>query len=137
MRIVKAHISQKRKARTAFTLDSDNCNVVSGHYYVSRQGETYICLGNKTVNEIVIRDNVLLGKHIPVRPDNMVTLGELLTVQEPSQGGQTGPKRRKCSSSMTPHPGATFSPTAVCTHRKGAYRPNQPTNDCFTTVLTT
>ncbi len=89
MQIVKAHIGQKRKAGTAFTLDSNHHHVVSGLYYVSRQGKTYVSLVNEMADEVVIRDNELLSEHIAVRPDDMVTLGKLLTVQESSQSGQT------------------------------------------------
>ncbi len=42
MRIVKARIGQKCKVGTAFTLDSEHRNVVSGLYYVNRQGEMYV-----------------------------------------------------------------------------------------------
>ena len=78
-----------------FTLDSDHRNVVSGLYYVSRQGETYICLVNETAEDVVIGDNELLGKHIPVQSEDMVTLGELLTVQESSSGESVGPSEQK------------------------------------------
>ncbi len=46
MRIIKARIGQKRKAGTAFTLESGHLNVVSGLYYINRPGETYKCLVN-------------------------------------------------------------------------------------------
>ena len=61
MRIVKARIGQKRKTGSAFTLDSEHPNVVSGLYYVNRQGETYVCLVNETADEVVIGDKELLG----------------------------------------------------------------------------
>ncbi len=80
MRIVKVRIGQKRKTGTAFTLDSGHRNVVSGLYYVNRQGETYVCLVNETADEIVFGDKELLGEHIPTAADDMVTLEELLTV---------------------------------------------------------
>ncbi len=67
MKIVKARISRKHKAGTAFTLDSSHGNLVSGLYYVNRQGETHICLVNETADNMVIRDNELLGEHIPVQ----------------------------------------------------------------------
>ncbi len=82
MRIVKARISQKRRTGTAFTLNSGHPNVVSGLYYVNRQGETYVCLVNETADEVVIRDKELLGEHVPTVADDMITLGELLTVAE-------------------------------------------------------
>ncbi len=82
MRIVKADIGQKRKVGTAFTLDSDHCNVVSGLYYINRQGETYVCLVNETADEVIVGEKELLGEHISFQSDDMVTLGELLTVQE-------------------------------------------------------
>ncbi len=56
MKIVKARIGQKRKVGTAFTLDSEHRNVVSGLYYVNRQGETYVCLVNETADDVVIGD---------------------------------------------------------------------------------
>ncbi len=74
MWIVKARIGQKRKAGTAFTLDSAHPHVVSGLYHISRQGETFICLVNETAEEVVIRVNDLLGQHVPVSTDDMVTL---------------------------------------------------------------
>ncbi len=73
MRIVKAQISQKRKAGTALTLDSGHLNIVSGLYYVGRQGIMYNCLVDETADEVVIRDE-LLGEHILVNPEDMVTL---------------------------------------------------------------
>ena len=82
MRIVKARIGQRRKTGLAFTLDSEHPNVVSGLYYVNRQGETYDCLVNETANDVVIRDRELLGEHIPTAADDIITLGELLTVTE-------------------------------------------------------
>ncbi len=82
MRIVKARIGQKRRTGTAFTLDSGHPNVVSGLYYANRQGETYVCLVNETADEIVVGDKELLGEHVPIATDDMVTLGELLTVVE-------------------------------------------------------
>ncbi len=88
MRIVKARIGRKRTAGTAFTLDNSHGNVVSGLYYVNQQGETQICLVNKTAEDVVIGDNELLGEHIPVKTDDMITLGELLTVHT-SQGPST------------------------------------------------
>ncbi len=83
MRIVKARIGQKYKAGTTFTLGTNHRHVVSGLYYVSRQGETYVCLVNKTAEEVVIGDNKLLGEHVPVNSEDIVTLEELVTVQEP------------------------------------------------------
>ncbi len=50
-------------------------------YTTSRQGETYVCLVNETAKEVVIGDKELLGEHIPSLADDMVTLGELLTVR--------------------------------------------------------
>ncbi len=50
---------------------------------------------NEVADDVVIRDNELLGEHIPVRSADMVTLGELLTVQEWSQDGQTSPTKEK------------------------------------------
>ncbi len=94
MRIVKACIGQKRKVGTALTLDSDHRNVVLGLNSVSRQGKTYICLVNETAED-VIGDKELLGKHIPVQSEDMVTLGELLTVQELSLGESAGPSEEK------------------------------------------
>ncbi len=84
MRIVKARIGQKRKTGSAFTLDSGHRNVVLGLYYVNRQGETYVCLVNKTADEVVIGDKELLGEHISTAADDMISLGELLTVKEES-----------------------------------------------------
>ncbi len=54
MRMVKARIGQKRKTGSAFILDSEHPNVVSGLYYINRQGETYVCLVNETAKEVVI-----------------------------------------------------------------------------------
>ena len=54
MRIVRVRIGQKRKVGTAFTLDSGHRNVVSGLYYVNRQGETYVCLVNETTKDVVV-----------------------------------------------------------------------------------
>ncbi len=39
---------------------------------------------NETAEEVVIGDKELLGEHIPTAADNMVTLGELLTVKNES-----------------------------------------------------
>ncbi len=64
MRIVKARIGQKRRVGTAFTLDSDHRNVVSGLYYVSRQGETYACLVNETADAVFFGEKEMLGEHI-------------------------------------------------------------------------
>ncbi len=38
--------------------------MVSGLYYVSRQGETYICLLNETADNVVIGESELPGQHI-------------------------------------------------------------------------
>ncbi len=95
MRIVKARIGQKRRAGTAFTLDSGHLNVVSGLYYVNRQGETYVCLVNETADEVVIGDKELLGEHIPTAADDMVTMGELLTVKIESPSQETCPSGEK------------------------------------------
>ncbi len=95
MQIVKARIGRKRTAGMAFTLDSGHSFVVSGLYYVNRQGKTHICLVNETAEEVVIVDNELPGEHIPVRADDMVTLGELLTVQTPKQSQQSEPTKDK------------------------------------------
>ncbi len=57
-----------------------------GLYYINRQGETYVCLVNETADEVVIGDKELLGEHVPTVADDMITLGELLTVtEEPAQ----------------------------------------------------
>ncbi len=77
-------IGQKRRVSTAFSLGSGHLNVVSGLYYVNRQGETFVCLVNETAKEAVIRDKELLGEHIPTAADDMVTQGELLTVKNES-----------------------------------------------------
>ncbi len=95
MRIVKSRIRQKRRAGTAFTLDSGHLNVVSGLYYVNRQGETYVCLVNETADEVVIGDKELLGEHIPTAADDMVTMGELLTVKIESPSQETCPSGEK------------------------------------------
>ncbi len=71
MKIVKARIGQKRKVGTAFTLDSEHCNMVSGLYYVNRQGETYVCLVNETADDVVIGDKKLLGASISL-PQQMI-----------------------------------------------------------------
>ncbi len=85
MRIVKARIGEKRRTGTAFTLDSGHLNVVLGLYYVNRQGETYVCLVNETADEVAIGDKDLLSEQIPTAADDMVTLGELLTVKSESE----------------------------------------------------
>ncbi len=72
-------------------MDIDYRNVVSGFYYASRQGETYAFLVNKMAEDVFIGDKELLGEHIPVRSEDMVTLGELLTVQESLPGDLAGP----------------------------------------------
>ncbi len=95
MRIVKARIGQKRKTGTAFTLDSGHLNVVSGLYYVNRPGKTYKCLVNETADEVVIGDMELLGEHISTTADDMVTLGELLTVKSESSSKETRPSHEK------------------------------------------
>ncbi len=56
--------------------------MVSGLYYVNRQGEIYVCLVIETANEVVIGDKELLGEHVPTVADDMITLGELLMVAE-------------------------------------------------------
>lgn len=95
MKIVKARIGQKRRAGTAFTLDSSHPHVVSGLYHVSRQGHTYICLVNETADEALIGVDELLGRHVPVDTADMVTLGELLTVQSKEVTGQQEPSSEK------------------------------------------
>ncbi len=95
MRIVKAHIGRKRTAGTAFTLDSGHRNVVSGLYYVNRQGETHICLVNETAEEAVIGDSELLGEHVPVKANDMITIGELLMVHSSERTQQAGPSKEK------------------------------------------
>ena len=94
MRIVKARISQKRRTGTAFTVDGGHPNVVSGLYYVNRQGGTYVCLVNETADEVVMGDKELLGEHVPTATDDMVTLGELLTVVEEPKP-RTSPSEEK------------------------------------------
>ncbi len=37
---------------------------------------------NETADEVVIGDKELLGEHIPTVADDMITLGELLTVKD-------------------------------------------------------
>ncbi len=69
--------------------------MVSGLYYINRQAEMYICLVNESADEVVIRDNELLGQHIPVCPDDMITLGKLLTVQKLPQDKTQGPTAEK------------------------------------------
>ncbi len=100
-RIVKARIGQKRKVGTAFTLDSEHRNVVSGLYYVNRQGETYVCLVNETAKYVVVGDKELLGEHIPTSVDNMVTLGKLLTVADESGSPNLPPDRAAVSASVS------------------------------------
>ncbi len=95
MNIVKARIRQKRKVSTAFTLDSEHHNVLSGLYYVNRQGETYVCLVNETDDDVVIGDKELLGEHFPTSADDLVTLGELLTVADKAPTAETRPSEEK------------------------------------------
>ena len=80
---------------TAFTLDSGHRNVGSGLYYVNTQGETHICLVNETAEEAVIGDSELLGEHVPVKANDMITLGELLTVHSSERTQQAGPSKEK------------------------------------------
>ncbi len=95
MRIVKARIGQKRKSGSAFTLNTGHPNVVSGLYYINRQGETYVWLVNETAAEVVIGDKELLGEHIPTVSDDMITLGELLTVTEEASTPEASPSEEK------------------------------------------
>ncbi len=93
--IIKGRIGQKRRVDTAFTLDCGHLNVVSGLYYVNRQGETYVCLVNETADEAVIGDKKLLGEHIPTAAGDTITLGELLTVKSESPSQETRPSDQK------------------------------------------
>ena len=87
MRIVKARIGEKRKSGLAFTLDSGHPNVVSG--------ETYVCLVNETADEDVIGDKELLGEDIPTAVDDMIALGELLTVKEETSAPEASPSEEE------------------------------------------
>ncbi len=95
MKIVKARIGQKRKSGMALTLESPHPNVVSGLYHVSRQGETFICFVNEMADEVCFRTEDLLGRHIPVSTEDMVTLGKLLTVQDEPRNGHDHLLRRR------------------------------------------
>ncbi len=46
---------------------------------------------------MVIGENDVLLEHIPVQPDDMITLRELLTVQNPPQPDRQVQRRRKCN----------------------------------------
>ncbi len=52
---------------------------------------SYVCLVNEKAEKVVIGDRELLGKHIPTSLDDMITLGELLTVADGSSSGSAGP----------------------------------------------
>ncbi len=55
---------------------------------------------NETADEMIVGEMELLDEHVPVQSDGMVTLGELLTVQEFSQVA-TEPSKEKLNAAKS------------------------------------